>query len=74
MDTKFLIAGVLGLLLIVGFVFVSAAQETEVESDNDAGLSYCGSSSCTGSCTAESNCGSASCGATKGGSCGCGRR
>lgn len=60
--------GVLGLLLVAGFVVVNALQNDQPEESLPVGTC---SSSCGNSCTAESNCGNPTCGAISGGSCGC---
>ena len=63
-----IVAMIMGLLLVgvigAGVVF---AKDSKL-----ATTAKCGSGSCTGTCTAESNCGSASCGASNGGTCTCG--
>ena len=64
-----MIFAALGLLAVAGFVVADSFGGEETEEV----LPTCGSSSCDGGCTAESNCGVASCGAVSGGSCGCGR-
>ena len=67
---------VLLVLLVGAFTLVSAHQGDAVNerAPVSSGSSVdCGSSSCDGGCTAESNCGVPTCGATNGGDCGCRR-
>jgi hypothetical protein len=59
---------VAGLMLIAGFVFVTAGSTEDVVTEEPETISC---SSCGGSCNQQSNCGLSSCGAVTGGSCGC---
>lgn len=64
MNLWIIAAIVIGILAITGvtvFAFSSAAEES----------TSCGSSKCTGKCTAENNCGSQICGAAQGKTCNC---
>lgn len=63
-----IIIGVLGLLLVAGFVVVNAIQSNQPTENLPTGTC---SSQCGNSCTVESNCGKATCGAVNGGTCSC---
>lgn len=63
-----IIVGILGLLLVAGFVTVTALQDSPDVSEEVEYKSCSGS--CGNFCTSESNCGKATCGATTGKTCG----
>jgi len=69
-----LIAIIIGILAITGFVTANIMTNTSVSSEVTQKTCGCGSSGgcgCGGKCTAENNCGLSSCGVATGKTCGC---
>jgi len=70
-----IVAVVIGLLIVAGIVYVIAANSNSTNSDNTPVYSCHGSStgSCNGQCSANKTCGNPNCQAAKTGICNCGK-
>ncbi len=71
MKTKAIFGVVAGLLLIAGFMFVTASDNTDQEIESPSEKETV--SFCENSCNLDNNCGKASCGIVENKKCGCNR-